>query len=92
MYRGVLCSTVQQSIRRGIEAPGLVFHQELALEEFADPIMLRNCGQPLIEQVLQVEMVRVHNELTQPKVRPPMVHSLDEADQLLLIHGELGVV
>jgi hypothetical protein len=54
--------------------------------------MLRNCRQPLIEQVLQVEMVRVHNELTRPNVRPPMVHSLDEADQLLLIHGELGVV
>jgi len=46
----------------------------------------------LIQQVLQREVVRADGERAHPEVGTPMLDRLDEADQLALVGGQLGVV
>lgn len=44
---------------------------------------LRNCREPLIQQVLEAEVVDLDDELAQ--IRPPVPHGLQQADELLLV-------
>jgi hypothetical protein len=51
-------------------------------------MVLWDCGQVLIEQVLEVVVVGLDGEAPPPQIRPPMPYGLDKADELPLICGE----
>jgi hypothetical protein len=42
--------------------------------------MLRDCGQALVEEELEAEVVGADDERMAPKVRPLVLHGLDQAD------------
>jgi hypothetical protein len=92
MYHGRILTAVRQGIYCRVLAPWLELHRELELEELADPRMLRDHRQTLVKQVLEGEMICVHDEWESLEIRPPVLHGLDQPDQLLLIGGELSVV
>jgi hypothetical protein len=54
--------------------------------------MLRNCGQSLIEKKLQVVMVGANDKRSCPYERVPVVHNLDQPDELVLVSCKSGVV
>ena len=80
-----------QGVGDGVEAAGAVLDGEVETEELVDPLMLRHGGEALVQQELQVVVVRAHTERPAPEVRPPVTHCLDKSDQLALISGELVV-
>jgi hypothetical protein len=92
MYHGGILATVRQGVRRCVLAPRVELHRELESEEVADPRMLWDRRQALIKQVLEAEMICVHDEWASLEIRPPVLHDLDQPDQLPLVGGELGVV
>ncbi|KAJ1256975.1 hypothetical protein BS78_K256500 [Paspalum vaginatum] len=53
--------------------------------------MLGNRGQALVQQVLQAVMVRLDAKAATPKVRPPVAHRLDQADELALVRRKCSV-
>lgn len=60
----------------------MVLDSEVEPEELAEPLVLGDRGQPLIEQVLQDVMVGVDQEAAATEVRPPMSYGLDQANEL----------
>lgn len=64
---------------------------EVKPQEFVGPLMLWNCGEPLVEQELEAVMVRAHQELPTPKIRAPVAHCLDQANELTLVRRQLGM-
>jgi hypothetical protein len=69
------------------------FELDLEVEpnKLARPLMLGDCGEALINQKLQAVMVCSDHEQLAPKVGTPMLHGLNESDQLTLVCGQFGV-
>lgn len=57
--------------------PRPVLHGDVDVEELANPLMLRHGGETLIEHVLEGVLICA-DEAAAPKVRPPVVHHLNE--------------
>jgi hypothetical protein len=55
-------------------------------------MVLRDRGKSLVEQVLQVVVVRLDGEAPPPQVRSPMSYDLDKTNELPLICGERAMV
>lgn len=53
--------------------------------------MLGNCGEPLVEEVLEAAVVRPNAEGTRPKVRLPMANCLHKTYYFALVGSKLGV-
>jgi hypothetical protein len=53
--------------------------------------MLWDGGESLVEQILQIEVVRADQELVPPKIRPPMANGHEEPDELAFVNHELDV-
>jgi hypothetical protein len=81
-------SAVRQSIGGSIETLGLELDGKLISKELADLVMLWNCRESLVQEVLQAEVVCAHDEFA----RPPMANGLDQANQLALLGGEFGMM
>ena len=47
-----------EGVRGDVEAARAVLHSEVEAEQLADPLVLRNGGEPLIQQVLEAVVVR----------------------------------
>lgn len=96
----LLANVVEQLERRDGQGPPArpprcsstraVLHGEV--EQFTDPLVLRNRGQELVQHVLQVVVVRANCEVATPQVRPPMTNSQNEPNQLPLVGINLRVV
>jgi hypothetical protein len=54
--------------------------------------MLRNCGEPLVEDELEAVMIPTHLEGMAPNVGSPIFDSFDEADEFTLVRRELLVI
>jgi hypothetical protein len=54
-------------------------------------VVLRDGGQALVQQVLQVVVVCLDEEAATPEVRPPVSYNVDQADELPFVRGK-GVV
>lgn len=80
-----------QRIRNGVEVPQTILHGEVEAKQLADPVVLRHCREPLVEQVLEAVVVRPGHEVPPPEIRPPVAYRLHEPNQLAFIHGELEV-
>ena len=68
--------------------PWLVLYGEFEAEESAHPLVLRDGGQPLIQQVLEAVVVGLDHKAAPLEVGPLVADDLDEADQLTLVGGE----
>jgi len=82
----------RQHVRGSVLATRPVNHRERVTEQLTNPCVLRNCGEPLVEQVLQAAVVRSDGERTCPEVGAPMSNGLNEAYELLLKSGKLGML
>jgi hypothetical protein len=51
-------------------------------------MMLGDRGQPLVEEVLETEMISLDDEVPSPQVRPPVPDGLDQTDEFALVGGE----
>ena len=80
---------VGQGIRHGVEAPGAVFDGEVKAEQLADPLVLRNGRQALVQEELQVVMVSANKEVAPPQIWALVAHSLHQPDELPLVSHEL---
>ena len=85
----VLGVAAGQGVRHGVEAPGAVFDGEVEAEQLADPLVLRNGRQALVQEELEAVMVSANKEVAAPQIRAPVAHSLHQTDELLLISREL---
>ena len=54
--------------------------------------MLRNSREALVEEMLQAAVVGSDGERPRPEVRPLVTDGLDEADELPLVSGQLGLL
>ena len=54
--------------------------------------MLQNSREALVEEMLQAAVVGSDGERPRPEVRPLVTDDLDEADELPLVSGQLGVL
>jgi hypothetical protein len=70
----------------------LGLHCELVPKKLADPCVLQDYGQALIEKVLETEVIYPDDKRPRLEVGPPMGHYLDKPDQLHLVGGKLCVV
>ena len=77
---------------RGIQLAWLVLNLKIVTKQLADPCVLWNCSEPLIQQVLEAAMICANNEFPRPKIRPPMPDRLNQPNKLALISRELGVL
>jgi hypothetical protein len=64
-----------------------VLHREIEVKELANPVVLRNGGEALVEEVLQAVVVVLDDEAPPLEIQPPVSYRLDEADGLALIGG-----
>jgi hypothetical protein len=64
-----------------------VLHREIEAEELADPVVLRDHGEALIEEVLQAVVVGLDDEALSLEIQAPVPYCLDEADELALVGG-----
>jgi hypothetical protein len=55
------------------------------------PVVLRNRGEALVEEVFQAVVVRLDEEAAPPQVWPPMPNRLDHANELSLVGGQRAV-
>jgi hypothetical protein len=62
-------SAVRQSIGGSIETLGLELDGKLISKELADLVMLWNCRELLVQEVLQAEVVCAHDEFARPPMR-----------------------
>jgi len=53
--------------------------------------VLRDGGQPLVQQVLEREVVGANCEEARPKVGRPVLDRLDKADQFAFAGSQLGM-
>jgi hypothetical protein len=54
-------------------------------------MMLRDHGEPLVQQEFETVVISTHDEAAAPQIRAPMADGVDEPDQLPLIRGERAV-
>ena len=83
--------TAGKSIRHGIKAAGAVLHGEVEAKQLADPLMLRNGGEALIQEKLQAVVVSADQEVAPPQVRAPMADSLHQSNKLPFVCRKLEV-
>ena len=81
----------RQSIGHHVKAVGLILDGEVDAKELADPLMLRHRRQTLVQQELEAVVIGADPERPAPKIWPPVVHRLDQADDLLLVRRKLKV-
>jgi hypothetical protein len=67
----------------------VILDGEVEAEELADPLVLRDGGEVLVQQELEAVVVHTHMERPTPKVRSPVAHRLDQPDKLALVCHEL---
>jgi len=72
-------------------APQLILHGEVEPLHFADPVVLRDGGQALIQEKFQAIVVSTHQKPAAPEVRPPVPNRLEKPNQIPLIGGEGSV-
>jgi hypothetical protein len=82
----------REGVYRDVEAARLVLDLKTIAKQLAHPGVLRDGGEALIQEVLETEVVSAHDELARPEVGMPMVHRLDEPDELALVGHQLGVL
>jgi len=70
---------------------GAVLHREVEAQELADPMVLRDRGEALVEEIFQTVVVCLDDEAPPPEIQPPVPHGLDEADELVLVGGQRAV-
>jgi hypothetical protein len=68
-----------------------VLDDEIKPEQLVNPLMLGNSGQPLIQEKLQAIVVSADEDAAPPKVRSPMPHDLNQADQFMFVGSQLDV-
>jgi hypothetical protein len=83
MYCGILLMTTRQGARHDILPIGLELDGELVAEH-------GNHREPLVEEVLEAEMVGPYDE--RPRPGPPMPHDFDKADELTFVCRKLGMM
>ena len=86
--RALFGVAAQESINHRVGEACLVLHGEVEAEELAHPMVLRNCGEALDDEVLEAVVVGFDEEATAPQVRSPMTHGVDEANKLSLVCRE----
>lgn len=69
-------------------APGLYSTLKLDPSSFADPAVLWDRHQALVEEEFEAIVVRSHQEASAPEVWAPMADGVDEADELLFVGSE----
>jgi len=87
-----LAVAARKGVGRGVEAPRTILHGEVEAEQLAEPLVLRDLGQPLEEEVLQAVVVGADQEAAPPQVGPPVPHSLYQANKLPLVRRQLDMV
>ena len=66
----------------------LVLHDEVETQQFPNPVVLRNCGQTLIQGKFQAVVVSTHLKPATPEIWPLVANRLDKPNQLPLVGGE----
>ena len=66
----------------------LVLHQEVVAYELADPVVLRDRGEALVEEELQAVVVRPNRETSPPQVWPPVTNGVHQPDEFALVCSE----
>jgi len=89
MSEAVIFVLARKSISHHVEATRVVLHSEIKGKKLADPLMLRHCGQALIQQSLQAVVIHPHKEVAPPQVRAPVTYGQNKADQLAFVGCEL---
>ena len=84
----VLCVAPGRGISHSVCSARLVLDREVETEKLPDPMVLWDGCKPLVEEILEAEVVGAHHEAASPQVWTPMADGEDEADQLSLIRGE----
>ena len=69
----------------------MVLDSEIKTKQFANPLVLWNGGQPLIQHIFEGVVVGADDEHVPPQIGAPMPHCLNEIDELALICGHLDV-
>jgi hypothetical protein len=69
----------------------LILHPEIKAEKLAYPLMLRDHREPLVQQELQADMIRVHEEWMPPQVWVSVAHGLNQAHELAFIGCQIGM-
>jgi hypothetical protein len=82
---------MRQSISDCVQPAGVVFNPEIKTKQFANPLMLWDHGEALVQHELERIMVHSHDEGMSPQIQPPMAHGLDQADEFVLIGSNLHV-
>lgn len=77
--------TVGQGVNDDVGAAGHVFHCEVKAQQFANPMVLWDSHQSLIKQKFEAVMIRADHKVAPQEVWTPVVHGLDQSDQLSLI-------
>jgi hypothetical protein len=75
----------RERIRNNVEVPWSKLHCKIETKQLAYPLMLRNSGEPLIQEELQSVVVRVDHEAATLEIRPPVTNCLHQTDQFALI-------
>ena len=86
-----LAVTAREGVGHGVEAPRAILHGEVEPEQLAEPLVLRDRRQSLVEEVLQAVVVGTDQEAAPPEVGPPKPHSLYQANELPLVGRQLDV-
>jgi len=89
---GVVGVPAGESVSYRVRCARLVFHREVETQQLADPVMLRDRGEALVEEVLEAVVVRLDDEAASPKVQALVTYGEDEADQLPLISRQRAMV
>jgi hypothetical protein len=67
---GLLNVTAREGVSHDVRGLGLVFDAEVEAQQLADPMVLRDRGKSLVEQVLEAVVVHLDGEAPPPQVRP----------------------
>jgi hypothetical protein len=89
VVRNLLSVTTGEGFDDRVEKARTVLDGEIEAEELVDPLVLRNGGEPLVWQELQVVVIRANMESSPPEIGPPMAHGLDQPDELVLVRRDL---
>lgn len=81
-----------QSISCHVQASWLELNYKIITKQFAHSSVLRNGGEPLVEEVFESVVVDSNDEGARPQIRAPMAHNLDENDELPLIYSWLRMM
>ena len=87
-----VCSVASgQRVGDCVRRAGLVFYGEVEAQQFANPVVLRNGGQALVQQVLQAVVICLDSETAPPEVWSPVAYCLNQTNKLTLV-GSQGLM